>query len=110
MGRKKIIYIAIIVICLGSSGAILYFGWPSTVTSPDITTDPGVAAPVSPTPTAAAPGGPQTYSAPPVFPSNNKFDWNLLDQPGFKIMAPSPTIDAGQLKTELGRDNPFLPY
>lgn len=105
--KRKKIYIGIIAVCVLLSVGILMW---SKSSSP-VVVPPAVTAPTTGANRSAAPAtvnGETVYSAPAVFPANNKLDASVLDSTAFKTLQSAARLE---LKAgELGRDDIFKNY
>ena len=110
--KKKKIYIAIIVICLISTAAVLYYGFFRTPTAspsfPVTGAQPGSGQQATNSATLPDQLGSQGNSslpgsAPAVFPEDTTFDWSLVNSDQFKKLVPTPDLQLGPV----GRSNPF---
>ncbi len=112
MDRKKI-YIAIIVVCFGATGVILYFNFRSAPASPPAPAvlnqvSTGTDTTTAPRPAISSIPGSMVYPAPTVFPNDSKFDWSLLQNSKFQSLTLDPVITLDP--SEVGRDDPFKPF
>jgi hypothetical protein len=115
-GKRKKIYIAVIICCFLGTGGVLYFGLKAPPAPPSpvvidhssiplgVGQDSGGAASQSAT-TSSGPNGLTTYPTPVVFPSDTKFDWSLLNSDDFKALKSIPDLVLDP--ATVGRSNPF---
>ena len=98
---KKKIYIAIIVLCVLGSAAMIWYGQQTPAVPAG--SQPIIAAPVQSS--GFSQTGERSYAPPSVFPNDSSFDSGVLEGSKFKSLQQTPglTVSPG----ELGRANPF---
>jgi hypothetical protein len=114
--KKRNIYIAIIVVCFMSTGAVLYFGLKSPVapSGPQVANLPvstsnnvNTNEPSANSGFSSTTGESVSFPSPIVFPRDNKFDWTLTDSQEFKSLVAVPVLVLDP--AHVGRPNPFSP-
>lgn len=105
--KRKRLYLILIVVCILASAGVFLWGRNTTTPPPIAQTNPlQPTAPVAKIAPVLNPDG--TYSAPAVFPANEKLDIQLLDSSAFKVLQ---TYQPAQLEAgDLGREDPFKNY
>jgi hypothetical protein len=108
--KKKKIYIAIIVVCMLITGYVLYSMNSSPSAAP---VDQTAITPIKTTPRAASPvlgGDPSVveFSAPPVFPADNKFFTQVFDSDEYTSLTDFDRLNVSP--EEVNRDDPFADY
>jgi hypothetical protein len=107
--KRKRIYVAVIVGCLCTSAAVLYFGLFSVREVPS-QSNPIVLENSNPSasPTSnnqAINRNTKSYSVPAVFPNDTKFDWTVLDNGSYRTLSAIPSLKVEP--AQLGKENLF---
>lgn len=110
--RKKI-YIALIVICFAATGFILYTnffgGTEPTPPVPAVVNNNATGSEETATTIPAGNGSINViYTAPTVFPADNKFNFAVLDSSKFKTLVPNPDLVLDP--SQIGRNDPLKNY
>jgi flagellar basal body-associated protein FliL len=112
--KKKKKYIILIIVCLVLSAAILIWSSQSGSVADvndntPITTGPSTVSsnPIAPVPISPSGSSQRIFNTPPVFPSNDKFQDEVLDTEEYRVLKPYTLLD---ITGQLGRPDPFSNY